>query len=64
MIWHSVTNGYPETFCKCEVLVECVNGDLQLFFCEYDILMAMFLIPSISEETSGKYVNVAYWRAL
>lgn len=40
------------------------DGDLELFFCEYDPVLGMFLLPQITKENSTRYEAVHYWRAL
>lgn len=64
MIWNSVINGYPEVDCKCDVLVKRKDGDLKLFFAEYDPYIKRFLIKAITDANKEEFESVYYWRAL
>ena len=64
MIWKHVQNDMPTVDCKCEALVKRKDGDLQLFFCEFDPMLGVFLINSITEEIQDQYEAVHYWRVL
>jgi hypothetical protein len=63
MIWHSVLNSYPETHCKCEVLMPREDGDIDQYDADYDMVIGMFLIPTLIKE-DGLKGHVSHWRAL
>ena len=64
MIWKHAINNPPECHCKCEVLLPREDGDIDQYEADYDSILKVFLIPTLSEDKFGQHTHVSHWRAL
>lgn len=64
MTWKSAINTPPTCHCKCEVLLPRQDGDIDQYEADFDVVMQVFLIPTLTEPKQGVHTHVSHWRAL